>query len=78
MSETENSNEWEKLWQDYTKSLENWMKLFESVKNASIEMQQKFNIVMEKAVKESSADTVKQFGENWQKAMRCCFFQTIC
>ena len=69
MSESGTSNEWDKLWQEYTKSLENWRSLFESVQKATSDMQQKFNQVMEKAGKESSADTMKQFGENWQKAM---------
>ena len=53
MSESEGqSNDWEKLWQDYSKSLENWKQLFESVQKANAEMQEKFNQVMEKAVKE--------------------------
>ena len=69
MSEQEKPNEWDSLWQEYTKSLENWKTLFEQIQNASNEMQAKFNEVWEKATVESSAETMKLFGENWQKAM---------
>ena len=69
MSKDEKSNEWDSLWQEYTKSLENWKNLFEQVQAANNDMQAKFNEVWEKATKESSLDTMKLFGENWQKAL---------
>jgi len=40
VSET-GSEEWQKLWQEYTKHLENWRQLVESVQKASYEIQQK-------------------------------------
>ena len=67
MSKSENG--WDLLWQEYMKSLENWKELFEQMRTASDDMQSKFNNVWEKAVKESSADTLKLFGENWQQAL---------
>ena len=67
MSKEAKPNEWDSLWQEYTKSLENWKTLFEQVQNANNDMQTKFNEVWEKATKESSFDTMKSFGENWQK-----------
>ena len=69
MSKEVKSNEWDSLWQEYTKSLENWKTLFEQVQNANNDMQAKFNEVWEKATKESSLDTMKSFGENWQNAL---------
>ena len=69
MSKEVKSNEWDLLWQEYTKSLENWKTLFEKIQNANKDMQAKFNEVWEKATKESSLDTTKLFGENWQKAL---------
>ena len=69
MSKEEKPKEWDSLWQEYTKSLENWKTLFEQVQNANNEMQAKFNEVWEKATKESSLETMKSFGENWQKAL---------
>jgi hypothetical protein len=68
MSKEEKANEWDSLWQEYTKSLENWKTLFEQVQNANNDMQAKFNEVWEKASKESSLETLKSFGENWQNA----------
>ena len=35
MSKDEKSNEWDSLWQEYTKSLENWKTLFEQVQAAN-------------------------------------------
>ena len=69
MSKQEKNNEWDSLWQEYTKSLESWKSLFEQIQNASNDMQTKFNDVWEKATAESSAETIKLFGENWQKSM---------
>jgi conjugal transfer/entry exclusion protein len=69
MSEQGKTNEWDSLWGQYTKSLENWKSLFEQIQNASNDMQSKFNQVWDKATVESSAETMKLFGENWQKAM---------
>ena len=69
MSKEEKSNEWDSLWQEYTKSLDNWKTLFEKIQNANKDMQVKFNEVWEKAAKESSLDTTKLFEYNWQKGL---------
>ena len=69
MTSDEKSNQWDSLWQEYSKSLENWKTVFEQIQNATNEMQAKFNEVWEKATKESSIDTMKAFGENWQKSL---------
>ena len=69
MTSEEKSNQWDSLWQEYSKSLENWKTVFEQIQNATNEMQAKFNEVWEKAAKESSMDTMKTFGENWQKSL---------
>lgn len=69
MSEEQKNNEWDSLWQEYSKSLENWKTLFEQIQTASNDMQSKFSGVWEKATMESSTETMKLFGENWQKAM---------
>ena len=69
MSKEEKSNEWDLLWQEYTKSLENWKTLFEKIQNANKDLQAKFNEVWEKATKESSLDTTKLFEYNWQKGL---------
>ena len=70
MSEQEKNLEWDSLWQEYTKSLENWKSLFEQIQNSSSDMQSKFNDVWEKASVESSSETMKLFGENWQKSLK--------
>jgi len=69
MTSEEKSNHWDSLWQEYSKSLENWTTVFEKIQKATNEMQAKFNEVWEKAAKESSVDTMKAFGENWQKSL---------
>ena len=75
MSKEQKPNEWDSLWQEYTKSLENWKTLFEQVQNANNDMQAKFNEVWEKATKESSLETMngmksfKEFSDAWQKAL---------
>ena len=69
MTSEEKSNHWDSLWQEYSKSLENWKTVFEQIQNATNDMQAKFNEVWEKATKESSVDTMKAFGENWQKSL---------
>ena len=69
MSTDSKNNEWDSLWGEYSKSLENWKSIFEQIQNASNDMQTKFNQVWEKASAESSPETIKQFGENWQKSM---------
>ncbi len=69
MTSEEKSNQWDSLWQEYSKSLENWKVVFEQIQNATNDMQAKFNEVWEKATKESSIDTMKAFGENWQKSL---------
>jgi uncharacterized protein YaaW (UPF0174 family) len=69
MSEESKNNEWDSLWGEYSKSLENWKSIFEQIQNASNDMQTKFNQVWEKASDESSPETMKLFGENWQKSM---------
>lgn len=65
----EKSSEWDSLWQEYSKSLENWKTVFEQIQSATNDMQTKFNGVWEKATKESSIDTMKLFSENWQKSL---------
>ena len=69
MSEESKNNEWDSLWGEYSKSLENWKSIFEQIQNASNDMQTKFNHVWEKASVESSPETMKLFGENWQKSL---------
>ena len=69
MTSEEKSNQWDSLWQEYSKSLENWKTVFEQIQNATNDMQAKFNEVWEKATKESSIDTMKAFCENWQKSL---------
>jgi len=68
MSE-DKSNDWDRLWKEYSQALEKWQEVFLSMQKASSEMQKKYNEAMEKAAGESSQDTMKEFGENWQKAM---------
>ena len=60
---------WQKLWDDYTRSFENWKIMFESMQKAAAEMQENFNRVWTKASAESSPETMLSFGTNWQKAM---------
>jgi uncharacterized protein YaaW (UPF0174 family) len=69
MSKEQKQNEWDSLWQNYTKSLENWKTIFEQVQKANNDMQAKFNQVWEKATKESSLETMNSFAENWQNAL---------
>ena len=69
MSTNSKNNEWDSLWGEYSKSLENWKSMFEQFQNASNDMQTKFNQVWEKASSESSTETFKDFTENWQKYM---------
>jgi len=69
MSAEQKNYEWDSLWEEYTKSLENWKSLFDQIQSSNNEMQEKFNKVWEKAAGESSNDTLKLFGENWQKAL---------
>ena len=69
MSEPKQPNEWDSLWQEYSKSLENWKALYEQIRDASNDMQSKFNAVWEKSLNESSIDTIKLFGENWQNSL---------
>ena len=47
MSANSKNNEWDSLWGEYSKSLENWKAMFEQFQNASNEMQTKFNQVWE-------------------------------
>lgn len=61
--------EWDMLWKEYTKSLENWKSMYEQAQTASSEMQARFNEIWEKASADTSADTMKLFAENWQSAM---------
>src|SRR3972149_584888 len=63
------TNDWDKIWQEYSKVLEKWKEVFETFQNTTMEMQKKYNEVMGIAANESSKDTMKQFGESWQKAM---------
>ena len=69
MSTDSKNNEWDSLWGEYSKSLENWKSIFEQIQNASNDMQIKFNQVWEKASVESSPETIQDFTENWQKSM---------
>jgi DNA mismatch repair ATPase MutS len=69
MSKDSKTNEWDSLWGEYSKSLENWKSIFEQFQKASNDMQTKFNQVWEKASAESSPETIKDFTENWQKSM---------
>ena len=69
MSEQDKNNEWDSLWQEYTKSLDNWKTVYEQIQKASSDMQEKFNQVWDKATVESSNETMKLFTENWQKSM---------
>ena len=69
MTSEEKSHHWDSLWQEYSKSLENWKTVFEQIQNATNDIQAKFNEVWEKASKESSVNTMKAFGENWQKSL---------
>ena len=69
MSKEQKPNEWDSLWQEYTKSLENWKTIFEQAQKANNDMQAKFNEVWEKATKESSLETMNLFAENWQNAL---------
>ena len=49
MSEEQKNNEWDSLWQEYSKSLEKLENSFEQIQTASNDMQSKFNDVWEKA-----------------------------
>ena len=69
MSKNSKTNEWDSLWGEYSKSLENWKSIFEQFQKASNDMQTKFNQVWEKASAESSPETIKDFTESWQKSM---------
>jgi hypothetical protein len=62
-------NEWENLWQEYVKVFEKWREIFDAFQEATMNMQKKYNEVMEKAANNSSKDTMKLFGENWQKSL---------
>ena len=63
------TKEWNMLWTEYTKSLDNWKNIYEQSQRASADMQARFNEVWEKATTDTSADTMKLFAENWQRAM---------
>ena len=69
MSKESPPNNWDKLWIEYNKSLKNWMDAYESLQEATQNVQSKYNDVMAKAVKDSSDKTLNQFTENWQKSM---------
>lgn len=64
-----NNGEWEMLWREYGRSLDDWGRIFDDVVRANSEMRARFGAVMEKAAKESDMDVIKRFGENWQKAL---------
>lgn len=61
--------EWDLLWSEYTKSFENWTRMYEQAQAASSEMQARFTEVWEKASSDTSSDTMKLFAANWQSAM---------
>lgn len=64
------AKEWDELWGEYSRSLENWKKMYEQAQAASAEMQSRFNDVWKKTTVDTSSDTMKLFAENWQDAMR--------
>jgi len=66
---THSMDDWAKMWQEFSKTLDTWKENFELMRKSTLKMQEKFNEVMERASKESSLDTMKLFGENWQKEM---------
>ncbi len=39
-------NEWENLWQEYSKGLEKWKEVFETFQKATMDMQKKYNEVV--------------------------------
>ena len=69
MSKDDSSQNWDKLWAEYNKSLKTWLQAFESLQKASSEVQTKYNEVMAKALSGSDQNTLNQFTENWQKTM---------
>ena len=69
MSKVTPPKDWEKFWNEYNKALKTWMDSFESLKDATTNVQSKCNDVMEKAIKDSSDKTLSQFIETWQKSM---------
>ena len=69
MSKDDSSQNWDKLWTEYNKSLKTWLQTFESLQKASSEVQTKYNEVMAKALSGSDQNTLNQFTENWQKTM---------
>ena len=69
MSKENQSQEWERLWMEYNKSLKSWTEAFESLQRASIEVQTKYNKAMVKALKDSNNKSMSQFIENWQKSV---------
>ena len=69
MSKDDSSQNWDKLWAEYNKSLKTWLQVFESLQKASSEVQAKYNEVMARVLSGSDQNTVNQFTENWQKTM---------
>ncbi len=69
MSKESSSNDWDKLWIEYNKSLKGWIQAFDSLQKAAAEVQSSYNDVMTKATKESSDKTMNLFAQNWQKSM---------
>jgi hypothetical protein len=69
MSKLTPPQDWEKIWNEYNKALKTWMDAFESLQEATTNVQSKCGDVMTKAIKESSDKTLNQFIENWQKSM---------
>lgn len=70
MSKSKKSaKDWTKLWNEYTSALEKWRLSLQSLQKAGSEVQTKYNEVMEKAINESSQNTMNQFLDSWKKAM---------
>ena len=69
MSKENPTQDWNKLWNEYNKSLKSWRDALESLQKAAIDVQSKYNKAMAKAIKDSNGKTMSQFIENWQKAM---------
>ncbi|MDC8437586.1 MAG: hypothetical protein LV468_01120 [Candidatus Nitrosotenuis sp.] len=69
MSKTNEPKNWDTLWNEYSDLLKKWTQSFESLQKVSSEVQAKYGEVMQKAISESSPDSLKEFYENWQKSI---------
>jgi hypothetical protein len=69
MSKDNSSQDWDKLWIEFNKSLKTWMGAFESLQRATNDVQEKYAEVMAKALRDTGDKTMSQFTETWQKSM---------